>query len=98
MIGGHKYGDKVIRISDHVVVKYGGVQECEAITQEFAFDNVDGTIEHVPKVYRYILSSRRSSRPNGYLFMEYLHGQNLVMSTLLFIMIYPRALPKYFHI
>ena len=25
MIGGEKYGDKVIKISDHIAVKYGGV-------------------------------------------------------------------------
>jgi hypothetical protein len=54
MIGGEKYGNKVIKISDHITVKYGGVQESEATTQEFAFNNVDRNIVHVPKVYRFI--------------------------------------------
>ncbi|KAJ5707376.1 ABC transporter integral membrane type 1 [Penicillium malachiteum] len=33
MIGGNRYGNKVIKISDRVVVKYGGAQESEASIQ-----------------------------------------------------------------
>ena len=77
MIGGHKYGDKVIKISDDIAAKYGSVQASEAITQEFAFNNVDRSIVHIPMVYSFIKSSHQSAHSRGYLFMEYVHGQNL---------------------
>lgn len=76
MIRGEKYGDKFIKISDTIAVKYGGVQASEATTQEFACNHVDRNIVHVPQVYRYI-ESKRSANPHGYLFMEYVEGQNL---------------------
>ncbi|KAK9849880.1 hypothetical protein MYU51_013051 [Penicillium brevicompactum] len=70
------YGDKVIKISDHIAVKYGGVQVSEATTQEFAFNRVDRNIVHVPEVYRFI-EPKPSTNPHGYLFMEYVEGRNL---------------------
>ncbi|KAJ6014887.1 hypothetical protein N7540_009478 [Penicillium herquei] len=77
MIGGNRYGNKTIKISDRVVVKYGGVQESEAAVQEFAFNAVDRNIVHIPEVYRFIESSHRSADLEGYLFMEYIHGKTL---------------------
>jgi aminoglycoside phosphotransferase (APT) family kinase protein len=76
MIGGEKYGHKIIKINDRIAVKYGGVQASEATTQEFAFNHVDRKIVHVPKVYRFI-ESQQSANPRGYLFMEYVQGQSL---------------------
>ncbi|KAJ5730362.1 uncharacterized protein N7483_004870 [Penicillium malachiteum] len=38
---------------------------------------VDRNIVHIPEVYRYIESSRRSTDLEGYLFMEYIHGKAL---------------------
>lgn len=76
MIGGGLHGNKVVKISDQIAVKYGGVQASEAATQEFAFNDVDRNLVHVPKVYRYIVS-HRSPHPTGYLFVEYVQGQNL---------------------
>ncbi|KAJ6106666.1 hypothetical protein N7512_010183 [Penicillium capsulatum] len=76
MIGGEKYGHKVIKISDYIVVKYGGVQASEATTQEFAFNHVNRNVVHVPKVYRFI-ESQQSANPRGYLLMEYVQGENL---------------------
>ncbi|KAJ5621362.1 hypothetical protein N7528_006145 [Penicillium herquei] len=77
MIGGNRYGNKVIKISDRVVVKYGGVQESEAAIQKFAFNTVDRNIVHIPEVYRFVESSHRSADLEGYLFMEYIHGKTL---------------------
>lgn len=42
VIGGLMEGDRVIKVSDHIAVKYGyGVTAAEAATQEFAYDRVD---------------------------------------------------------
>ncbi|KAJ5715782.1 uncharacterized protein N7483_012963 [Penicillium malachiteum] len=67
MIGGNKHGDKVIKISEQVVVKYGYVQESEAATQELAVHAMDRNVIHIPEVYWYI-ESHRSLQPVGYIF------------------------------
>lgn len=70
-------GDRVVKVSDHIAVKYGyGVTAGEASTQEFAYNNIDPDIVHIPRVYRFI-EAKGSSRTKGYLFMEYVSGQNL---------------------
>ncbi|KAJ5100295.1 hypothetical protein N7456_006347 [Penicillium angulare] len=76
MIEGHLHGNRIIKISDQVAVKYGLVQESEAKTQEFAFNHVDRGVVHIPKVYRYI-KSRQSGYLQGYIFMDCIQGQNL---------------------
>lgn len=70
-------GDRVIKVSDHIAVKYGyGVTAAEAATQEFAYNPVNSNIVHIPRVYRFI-EPKGSVRTKGHLFMEYVPGQNL---------------------
>ena len=77
VIGGLMEGDRVIKVSDRIAVKYGyGVTAAEAATQEFAYNRVDSNIVHIPRVYRFI-EPKGSARTKGYLFMEYVPGQNL---------------------
>ncbi|KAJ5784126.1 uncharacterized protein N7518_009803 [Penicillium psychrosexuale] len=76
-IGGPTGGDQAVKLSDHIAAKFGlGVCAPEAAMQEFAYNNVDRNIVRVPKVYRYLESKQRD--PHGYLFMEYIPGQNLL--------------------
>ncbi|OQE16353.1 hypothetical protein PENFLA_c028G01463 [Penicillium flavigenum] len=75
-IGGPRGGDQAVKISDHIAAKFGlGVCASEAAMQEFAYNRVDRNIVRIPKVYRYLESKKRD--PHGYLFMEYISGQNL---------------------
>ncbi|KAM5485845.1 hypothetical protein MaudMau93_005289 [Microsporum audouinii] len=78
-INDSKRGDPVVRISYNMVVKYGtGVSPGEAATQEYASQHVDPNIVRVPRVYRYFQHHDPSdTKPKGYLFMEYIPGQNL---------------------
>ena len=69
MIGGNAHDEKVIRISDQVIAKFGYVQRSEAAMQERAFKMADRIIVHVPEVYRYF-ESYRSCQLVAYLFME----------------------------
>ncbi|KAJ5699380.1 hypothetical protein N7536_002393 [Penicillium majusculum] len=69
-------GDQVVKLSDHIAAKFGlGVCASEATMQEFAYNTVDRNIVRIPKGYRYLESKKRD--PHGYLFMEYIPGQNL---------------------
>lgn len=75
-IGGPMGGDQVVKLSDHIAAKFGlGVCASEAAMQEFSYNTVDRNIVRIPKVYRYLESKKRD--PHGYLFMEYIPGQNL---------------------
>lgn len=77
-IGGQEYGDRVIKVSEQVAVKYGsGVTASEAATQDFAYRKTDRRVVHIPRVYRFI-ESNESPDPIGYLFMEYVPGRNLI--------------------
>ncbi|KZF21965.1 hypothetical protein L228DRAFT_261210 [Xylona heveae TC161] len=77
IVGGQEGRTQVVKISEHVMVKYGGlVRISEAATQDFAYRTVDPSVVHVPRVYRFI-EARDSLYPKGYLFMEYISGQNL---------------------
>lgn len=75
-IGGPMGGDQAVKLSDHIAAKFG-LAACasEAAMQEFAYNTVDRNIVRIPKVYRYLESKKRD--PHGYIFMEYIPGQNL---------------------
>ncbi|OBT66935.1 hypothetical protein VE03_04179 [Pseudogymnoascus sp. 23342-1-I1] len=80
IIGGYKAAIRVIKLSNDIAVKFGrGVTAAEARTQEFAHQNVNPSIVHVPKVYRFFEwdYDPRWSSSEGYLFMEYVPGQTL---------------------
>jgi aminoglycoside phosphotransferase (APT) family kinase protein len=78
MIGGLVEGNRVIKISEKIAVKYGfGVTATEAATQDFAYRNIDPSIARVPKVYRFFQDESDVSCIRGYLFMEYVPGRNL---------------------
>ncbi|KAJ5451759.1 hypothetical protein N7491_000941 [Penicillium cf. griseofulvum] len=69
-------GDQAVKLSDHIAAKFGlGVCASEAAMQEFAYNTVDRNIVRIPKVYRYLESKKRD--PHGYIFIEYIPGQNL---------------------
>ncbi|OBT45920.1 hypothetical protein VE00_04191 [Pseudogymnoascus sp. WSF 3629] len=80
IIGGYEGAIRVIKLSDDIAVKVGrGVTAAEARTQEFARQNVNPSIVHVPHVYRFFERDYdpRWSSSVGYLFMEYVPGQTL---------------------
>ena len=53
-ISTYHHGDRLIKPSDSIAVKYGhSVKVSEERTQEFAYQNVDPCIVHVPRVYRF---------------------------------------------
>ncbi|KFZ05971.1 hypothetical protein V501_07855 [Pseudogymnoascus sp. VKM F-4519 (FW-2642)] len=73
IIGGYKEAIRVIKLSNGIAVKIGrGVTAAEARTQEFAHQNVDPSIVHVPQVYRFFERDYdpRWSSSKGYLFMD----------------------------
>jgi serine/threonine protein kinase len=79
LIGGYKGGDRVVKLSDGIVAKFGhGVTASEAETQKFAHQNANPSIVHVPQVYRFFQRNHPPWHcPKGYLFMEYVPGQLL---------------------
>ncbi|KAL3457434.1 kinase-like domain-containing protein [Aspergillus heterothallicus] len=76
---GDDRGIAVVRISAEIAVKIGrGVTASEAATQAFAQKELDPSIACVPKVYRYFRRPRGPAGDEyGYLFMQYIPGQNL---------------------
>lgn len=75
IFAGLKEGNRVIKLSEGMVVKYGsGVTAEEAATQEFAYRHVDSSIVRVPRVYRFFKDESRQPFAWGYLFMEYFDG------------------------
>lgn len=63
---------------DEIAVKYGyGVTTSEAVTQEFAYQNVDRSIARVPRIHCFFQDESDKSWPRGYLFMEYISGKNV---------------------
>ena len=79
LIGGHKGGDRVVKLSHDIAVKFGhGVTASEGRTQQFAHLNADARIVHIPRVYRFFQKDDPSWHlPKGFLFMEYLTGKTL---------------------
>lgn len=80
IIGGYKEAIRVVKLSNDIAVKFGrGVTAAEARTQEFAHQNVNPSIVHVPRVYRFFERDYdpRWNSSEGYLFMEYVPGQTL---------------------
>ncbi|OBT65836.1 hypothetical protein VE03_05475 [Pseudogymnoascus sp. 23342-1-I1] len=74
----HEYGRgyMMVKLSDDIAVKTGlMVYASEARTQEFANQNADPSIVHIPKVSRYFNRDEPGSNWKvGYLFMEYMEG------------------------
>lgn len=71
-IGGSKYGNRVIKISDDLVVKFGpGVSSHEAMNQMKALELVDSSIVQVPRVHRFFTDNSGW----GYILMDYIEGR-----------------------
>lgn len=74
-------GYVMVKLSDAIAVKTGYmVYPSEARTQEFANQNADPSIVHIPKVYRFFEIDDphyRSGLKVGYLFMAYVQGPTL---------------------
>ena len=66
------YGNKIIKISDQIVVKFGvGVTKAEALNQSKAYELVDPRIVRVPKVHRYFSDGEN----RGYIVMDFVKGE-----------------------
>ncbi|CAI6339206.1 unnamed protein product [Periconia digitata] len=77
LIAGSSFGNRIVRLSDTLVAKYGmGVWREEARNQEYAYAHVDKSILYVPRVFRYFDDISQGSRV-GYLVMEYVPGTPL---------------------
>lgn len=60
ILGGAPFGNKVVRISDQAVVKFGvGVTKAEAVNQIEVYKLVDPEVVRIPKVYRYFLDDEQ---------------------------------------
>jgi hypothetical protein len=70
LIAGSDYGNRIVRLSDTLVAKYGmGVWSEEARNQEYAYVHTDRSILCVPRVYRYFEDHSQD--------MEYVWGTRL---------------------
>ena len=77
IIGGCKYGNLVVRISENAVVKYGtGTKASEAAPQAYVHKHVDSSVFRVPKGYRF-LDNETDWGLTGYLVMEFIEGTEL---------------------
>ncbi|KAH7354793.1 hypothetical protein BKA65DRAFT_475271 [Rhexocercosporidium sp. MPI-PUGE-AT-0058] len=76
IIGGQPYGNLVVKLSEELVVKFGaGVSVEEADNQRKTYELLDSGVVRVPRVVRYFTRTvDHTSRPTGYLVMEYIHG------------------------
>lgn len=73
-LGDDVIGAVVVKVTDKIVAKWGcTVTAGEAAMHEFAYKNLDRNIVRVPQLYRFV----RDESGAGYLFMEYIPGQNL---------------------
>jgi len=71
IVGGVRYGNYVIKISEEVVVKFGqGVSAEEAENQRKAFEILNKSVVRVPRLYHYFTRNNK-----GFLVMEYIHGE-----------------------
>ncbi|GKZ28212.1 hypothetical protein AbraIFM66950_000024 [Aspergillus brasiliensis] len=67
-------GAIIVKVTDNIVAKWGWtVTAAEAAMHEFSYKRLDRDIVRVPQVYRFI----QDDSGRGYLFMEYIPGQNL---------------------
>jgi hypothetical protein len=74
---GSIYGNQLVRISEHLAVKFGiGVERQEAKNQNYAHRYVDPDILYVPRVFRFFRASISGSR-NGFILMEFVQGVSL---------------------
>ncbi|KAJ0424991.1 kinase-like protein [Aspergillus carlsbadensis] len=70
-----QYGNRIIRISDHQVVKWGpDVTKEEAENQKMAYELVDFRIVRVPRVYGFFSDERGW----GYIVMEFIRGGRII--------------------
>lgn len=78
IVGDIDYGNKVLRISERIVVKCGyGVLLGEPATQKYVYQHLNCRVVRVPQVYRYFQVQDRpgSFWVKGYLFIEFIPGQ-----------------------
>ncbi|KAF2189863.1 hypothetical protein K469DRAFT_701148 [Zopfia rhizophila CBS 207.26] len=74
VISGSLYGNRVVKLSDTVVVKYGiGVRKQEADNQYYAYQHVERSILRVPKIFRFFKDTSQGSTV-GYIIMEFIMG------------------------
>ncbi|OKP09477.1 hypothetical protein PENSUB_5173 [Penicillium subrubescens] len=67
-----QYGNRIIKISDDQVVKWGpDVTKEEAENQRIAYELVDNRIVHIPRVYAFFSDEQGW----GYIVMEYIEGK-----------------------
>jgi aminoglycoside phosphotransferase (APT) family kinase protein len=67
-----QYGKRIIRISDHQVVKWGpDITKEEAENQKMAYELVDTRIVRIPRVYAFFSDDRGW----GYIVMEFIRGK-----------------------
>lgn len=67
-----QYGKRVIKVSDHQVVKWGpDITEEEAKNQQIAYERVDRRIIRIPRVYAFFSDEHGW----GYIVMEYIKGK-----------------------
>lgn len=72
-LGGTPYGNKVVKLSNIAVVKFGvGVKEDKANNQKRAYELVNHSIIRVPFVYRFF-----TKEGLGYIVMEHIKGRVL---------------------
>lgn len=71
-----KFTNRVIKISDHHVVKRGyEVTIEEAENQRIAYELLDSRIVRVPRVFGFFTREEKSGTSVGYLVMEYIKGK-----------------------
>ncbi|MCJ1345566.1 hypothetical protein MMC31_003773 [Peltigera leucophlebia] len=74
ILEGAPYGNKVVKISDQAVIKFGvGVTEAEAVNQSEVYELVDPQVVRIPKVYRYFSDDEH----RGYIVMDFVKGEVL---------------------
>lgn len=72
LIGGSKYGSRVIKVSDDLVVKFGpGISSHEAFNQMKARELVDARIVQIPRVHRFCTDNSGW----GYILMDIVKGE-----------------------
>ena len=67
-----QYGKRIIKISDHQVVKWGpDITNEEAENQQIAYERVDKSIVRIPRVYAFFSDEQGC----GYIVMEFIKGK-----------------------
>lgn len=69
-----QYGKRIIKVSDHEVVKWGpDITKEEADNQRLAYELVDSHLVRVPRVYDFF----SDEQGRGYIVMEYIEGKSM---------------------